>query len=69
LAGALGLHRVGLCLGNDGIDASRFFTSALDEMIDTPFNRSNQQDAILLFDPGVPVAALAGVTRKSPSLT
>jgi len=38
-------------------------------MIDTPFNRSNQQDAILLFDPGVPVAALAGVTRKSPSLT
>ena len=43
--------------------ASGFFTSALDEMIDTTFNRSNRQDAILLFDPGVPETALASVTR------
>ena len=54
---------LGFALAAAVLVASGFFTSALDEMIDTTFNRSNRQDAILLFDPGVPEAALASVTR------
>ena len=54
---------LGLSLAVAVLVASGFFTSALDELIETTFDRSNRQDAILLFDPDVPETALAAVTR------
>lgn len=54
---------LGMSLAVGVLVASGFFSAALDEMIDTTFDRSNRQDAILLFEPDIPQAALAEVER------
>ncbi|WP_397543355.1 FtsX-like permease family protein [Roseovarius salis] len=54
---------LGLSLAVAVLVASGFFSAALDEMIETTFDRGNRQDAILLFEPDVPETALATVGR------
>ena len=54
---------LGLSLAVGVLVASSFFADALDELIETTFDRANRQDAILLFEPDVPETALADVAR------
>ncbi|MEL6549040.1 MAG: FtsX-like permease family protein [Pseudomonadota bacterium] len=54
---------VGVALAVSTIVASSFFPDAVDDIIDKGFYQSNRQDVLLLFDPDVPLAALADVAR------
>jgi len=58
-----GFTALGLALAVAVLVASGFFTSALDELVSTTFDRSNRQDAILMFEPDIPETALAAVTN------
>ena len=52
---------LGLALAVAVLVATSFFPAALNEMIATTFDRSNRQDAMLMFEPDVPETALAAV--------
>ncbi|MEY8842216.1 ABC transporter permease, partial [Cribrihabitans sp. XS_ASV171] len=54
---------LGLALGVAVLVASGFFSSALDTLIETTFDRANRQDAMLLFEPDIPETALTEVAR------
>ena len=53
----------GVALAVSTIVASSFFPDAVEDIIDKGFYQSNRQDMSLLFDPDVPVSALAEVAR------
>ncbi|RXV58710.1 ABC transporter permease [Roseovarius sp. A46] len=57
------LTSLGLALAVAVLVATSFFPAALDELVSTTFDRSNRQDAILMFDPDIPETALAEVMR------
>lgn len=54
---------LGLSLAVAVLVAAGFFSAALDELVDTTFNQSNRQDAMLMFEPDIPETALAEVER------
>ncbi|MFC3614453.1 ABC transporter permease [Lutimaribacter marinistellae] len=54
---------LGLALAVAVLVASSFFSSALDMLIETTFDRSNRQDAILQFEPEIAESALSEVIR------
>jgi len=54
---------LGMSLAVAVLVAAGFFSGALDALIETTFDRSNRQDAILLFEPDIPETALAEVAR------
>lgn len=54
---------LGLALAVAVLVATSFFPAALDELTSTTFDRSNRQDAMLLFEPDVPETALAAVAQ------
>jgi len=58
-----GLTALGLALAVAVMVATSFFPAALDELVSTTFDRSNRQDAVLLFEPDIPKTALADVAR------
>ncbi|MEQ9259264.1 MAG: FtsX-like permease family protein [Roseovarius sp.] len=58
-----GITLLGMSLAVAVLVASGFFSAALDELMDTTFDRSNRQNAMLLFEPDVPETALSAVAR------
>lgn len=58
---------LGLALAVAVLVASGFFSSALDELTTTTFDRSNRQDAMLMFEPDIPETALDEV-RNLPGV-
>jgi putative ABC transport system permease protein len=58
-----GFTALGLALAVAVLVATSFFPAALNELISTTFDRTNRQDAILLFEPDIPETALAEVAR------
>lgn len=54
---------LGLSLAVAVLVAAGFFSSALDEIVDTTFNQANREDAMLMFEPDIPETALAEVAR------
>lgn len=54
---------LGLSLAVAVLVATSFFPAALDELIDTTFDRSNRQDAMLFFDPDIPETSLTAVAQ------
>ena len=54
---------LGLALAVAVLVATSFFPAALDELVSTTFDRSNRQDAVLMFEPDIPETALTDVTR------
>lgn len=54
---------LGLSLAVAVLVSAGFFSSALDTLVDTTFDRANRQDAMLLFEPDIPETALARVAR------
>ena len=57
------LTALGLAFAVAVLVATSFFPAALDELVSTTFDRSNRQDAMLMFDPDIPETALAEVAR------
>lgn len=57
------LTTLGMALATAVLTASMFFPDSLDKIIDSAFNQSNRQDAMLLFSDDMPESALAAVAR------
>jgi putative ABC transport system permease protein len=57
------LTSLGLALAVAVLVATSFFPAALDVLVSTTFDRSNRQDAMLMFEPDIPETALANVAQ------
>ncbi|WP_135501361.1 ABC transporter permease [Roseovarius aestuariivivens] len=57
------LTSLGMALAVGVLVATSFFPAALDLLVSTTFDRSNRQDAMLLFDPDIPESVLSDVMR------